>query len=189
MASASKRAAGGRDFVAIATRWAQAVLTGKVVACSYVKAACRRHIEDLKRSKAGKGFAYVFDPWHGADICDFAEKMPHVKGSWDPPTIVLAPPQIFILVVLFGWRRVSDGKRRFSMAYIEMARKGAKSTIAAVIGLYCLCCEGEVGPEIYVGATTGAQAFDEGAACVLPLGGGGGVGACWLQCAAAWRMP
>jgi phage terminase large subunit-like protein len=145
-----------KDFVAVANAWAKDVVGGKIIACQYVKQACRRHLNDLRRPKR---WGYEFDPWHGNNICDFAEKMPHVKGSWDPKTIVLAPPQIFILVVLFGWRRVEDGKRRFSTAYIEMARKGAKSTIAAVIGLYCLCCEDEVGPEIYVGATTGAQAL------------------------------
>lgn len=85
--------------------------------------------------------------------------MPHVEGSWETETIQLEAPQIFILASVFGWRRVSDGKRRFTTAYIEMARKGAKSTLTAVVCLYCLCCEDEAGPQIIIGATTGEQAW------------------------------
>jgi phage terminase large subunit-like protein len=77
---------------------------------------------------------------------------------WDTPTIRLEPPQVFILAVIFGWRRRSDGLRRFSSVYIEMARKGAKSTLTAGVALYCLCCEDEPGAQIIVGATTGEQA-------------------------------
>lgn len=84
--------------------------------------------------------------------------MPHVEGTWATPTICLEPVQVFILVAIFGWRRKSDGHRRFSSVYIEMARKGAKSTLTAVIALYCLTCEGEEGPQVIVGATTGEQA-------------------------------
>ncbi len=61
-------------------------------------------------------------------------------------------------MVVFGWRRNEDGGRRFSKAYIELARKGAKSTLTAGIALYCLCCEDEVGPQVVIGATTNEQA-------------------------------
>ena len=148
-----------RDYTGTALQWAKDVVARKIIACKPVRQACKRHLDDLKRSKKDKAWNCVFDRWWADDVCDFIEKLPHVKGQWETPTLRLEPPQVFILVVLFGWRRRNDGRRRFSMAYIEMARKGAKSTLAAGIGLYCLCCEGEVGPEIYVGATTGAQAL------------------------------
>lgn len=147
-----------RDYVGIAERWARDVDRGKIVACKWVRLACRRHLNDLKRAKADKAWPYRFDPWHGNDVCDFIEKLPHVEGAWETPEIRLEPPQIFILVAVFGWRRKSDGLRRFSSVYIEMARKGAKSTLTAGVALYCLCCEGEVGPQIIIGATTGEQA-------------------------------
>jgi phage terminase large subunit-like protein len=91
-------------------------------------------------------------------VCDFIEKLPHVEGHLGDADMTLEPAQIFILSVVFGWRRVNDGLRRFSTVYIEMARKGAKSTLTAGVALYCLCCEGEVGPQIVIGATTGEQA-------------------------------
>lgn len=149
---------GPPDYVGVALDFAKKVTSGKIVACKKVKQACRRHLDDLKRARKDKAWGYVFDAWHGADVCDYIEKLPHVAGSWDTKTITLEPPQIFILVVIFGWRKRSDGTRRFSTVYIEMARKGAKSTLTSGVALYCLTCENEVGPEIIIGATTGEQA-------------------------------
>lgn len=146
-----------RDYAAVARRYCDQVMSGKIVACKWVKLACKRHIDDLNRAHRG-GWHYNFDAWHANDVCDFIEKLPHVKGSWETSTIRLEPPQVFILASVFGWRRKDDGLRRFTSAYIEMARKGAKSTLTAGVALYCLTCEDEVGPEIIVGATTGEQA-------------------------------
>lgn len=143
-----------RDYAGIAERYARDVVAGRIVAGKWVRLACKRHLNDKKR----KGWLYRWDSWHANDVCDFVEKLPHVEGTWHSKTITLEPPQIFILAVVFGWRRKSDGLRRFNNVYIEMARKGAKSTLTAGIALYCLCCEGEVGPQIIIGATTGEQA-------------------------------
>lgn len=125
--------------------------------CKWVRLAAKRHLADLKK-QSRKTYPYKFDEWCANDICDFAEKFPHIEGEWDSETITLEPPQIFILCCVFGWRKKYSGHRRFTTVYIEMARKGAKSTLTAVIALYCLACEGEVGPQIIIGATTGEQA-------------------------------
>lgn len=156
MAAAPPADAGvhARDYAGTARAWAMAVVAGEVVACKWVRLACQRHLDDLAR----KRWPYRFDRWHADDVCDFVEKLPHTEGQWDTKTIRLEPVQIFILAVVFGWRRVEDGHRRFSMAYIEMARKGAKSTLSAGVALYCLCCEDEVGPQVVIGASTGDQA-------------------------------
>lgn len=66
---------------------------------------------------------------------------------------------MFILVVVFGWRRRADDLRRFTTVYIEIARKNAKSTLTAGVALYCLCCEDEPGAQCLVAATTGSQAW------------------------------
>src|SRR5207237_4133900 len=100
---------------------------------------------------------FFFDAWHAWDVCDFAEKLPHVEGTWDTPNIVLHESHIFFLVQLFGVRE-QDGTRRFTTALFAVARKNAKSTLAAIIGLYCQTCEGENGPQVISGATTGSQA-------------------------------
>jgi phage terminase large subunit-like protein len=48
--------------------------------------------------------------------------------------------------------------RRFKTVYVEVARKNAKSTLAAAIGLYMLIEDGEEGAEVYSAATTRDQA-------------------------------
>jgi phage terminase large subunit-like protein len=152
MASAAKKLAHARDYAGIAQRYATAVVSGKIVSCKWVRLACKRHIADLRRAREG-GWNFVFDRWHAGDVCDFAEKLPHIEGKWETPTITLEPWQIFCLSVVFGWRRRSDGGRRFSKAYLEIGRKNAKSTLAAVVTLYCFTCEQEPAPYIFIGAT------------------------------------
>lgn len=153
------------DYVAIATAYAEdaAKAKNKHKYCKWVRLAAKRHLADLKKAKRNKSWGYEFIAWQAGNVCDFIEKLPHVEGEWDTPTIRLEPWQIFILCVIFGWRRVTPGDwghwpRRFSAVYIECARKNAKSTLAAGVALYCLCCENEVGPQVIIGATTGDQA-------------------------------
>ncbi len=146
-----------RDYPGIANRYARDVVSDRVVACKWVRLACQRHLSDMKRR--GDDWPYRWDAWNAADICDFAELLPHIEGRWATPTLFLEPWQVFTLAVIFGWRRKADGGRRFSKVYWEVARKNAKSTIAAVITLYCLTKENEPGPYVFIGATTGAQAL------------------------------
>lgn len=89
--------------------------------------------------------------------CEFIEGLHHVEGKWSSPTIALDPWQCFVIVPLFGFRN-HDGGRRFTTALLAVARKNAKSTIAAAILLSCLCLEPEVGPQVISAATTGQQA-------------------------------
>lgn len=147
------------DYAAIAERYARDVLAdrrGKWT-CKWTWLCAQRQIKDLKRAKSGR-WEFYFDPWYVADVCGFIEKLPHIEGDWGGKTIKLEPAQVFWLACIFGWRRKSDGRRRFTRAYLEMARKNAKSTLAAGVALYCLTCEGETGPQVIIGATTGEQA-------------------------------
>ena len=88
----------------------------------------------------------------------FSKTLPHVEGSWKTKTISLEPWQVALVCIVFGWRRRSDGGRRFEQAYIEVARKNAKSALTSALALYCLTLDGEVGPQVKCAATTGGQA-------------------------------
>ena len=149
-----------RDFVAIAEAYAREAAADQQGRrfCKWARLAAVRHLRDMERASQDPDWPYQFDAWHAADVCEFAERLPHVEGRWNTATITLEPAQIFWLTSLFGWRRRTDGMRRFSVAYIEVARKNAKSTLAAIVSLYCLTCEGENGPQILIAATTGEQA-------------------------------
>ena len=147
-----------RDFVAVAKDYAKRAANpkNKKQFGIWMRLAAQRFLDDLKRAQ-GKIAPFKFDDWHAADICLFAEDLPHVEGTWDTPTIVLHESHVFFLVNLFGFRK-HDGTRRFTTALFAIARKNAKSTLAAIIGLYCQNCEGENGPQVITGATTGQQA-------------------------------
>ncbi len=158
-------------FANIATDYANAVVSGKIVACKWHRLACARHLKDLGRI-GSDGFPYVWNPVlknvRGLDfrpaerVCKFAQLMPHIKGDWAAKgqLIVLEPWQIFILTSIFGWVNAKTGKRRFRVADVIVPRKNAKSTLAAVIGLYMLGPDEEFGAEIYSGATSQDQAME-----------------------------
>lgn len=148
-----------RPYVQIANRYARDVVAGKIPACSYVAAACRRHLEDLKRSKTGK-FRYRFDAVAARARCAFIEQMRHVKGKWARTPIRLEAFQTFIVCVIFGWVHKKTDLRRFRQVYLELARKNAKSTLAAAIAHAMFTLDGEAGAEIYSGATTEKQAWE-----------------------------
>lgn len=149
-----------------AQRYANAVVSGELVAGKWEKAACQRFLDDLERQHSA--WPYKFCVESASRICEFAELCPHVEGEWGKPIwvngfkqyqkIVLEDWQIFILVNLFGWLHKETGLRRFRRAYEEVARKNAKSTIAAIIALYMLSADGEAGAQVYSFATKKDQA-------------------------------
>lgn len=145
-----------RDFCALAQRYAKDVVAGKIPAGRFVKAACKRQIEDLKRWKA-KGSAYRFDTARANKVCRFIELLPHIKGPKAGEPILLEPWQVFILTTVFGWVK-ADGTRRFRRVYIEVPRGNGKSALSSGVGLYMLCGDGEGGAEVYSFATTRDQA-------------------------------
>lgn len=83
--------------------------------------------------------------------------MPHVEGTWDSETVILHASHVLFLVNLFGFRS-ADGTRRFTIGLFAVARKNAKSFLAAIIALICYCFENEAGAQVLSAATTGSQA-------------------------------
>lgn len=115
----------------------------------------RRHIDDLEHG-ADRGLR--FDERLAARACAFFPRfLRHSKGEWAGYPLHLEPWQQFIIWSLFGWLR-DDGARRFRTAYMEVARKNGKTTLAAGIGLYLLDADGEPGAEVYTAATKRDQA-------------------------------
>ena len=130
------------------------VMSGRVIACHWLKQACQRQLDDLEHG-AARGLH--FDRDEAEHVLKFFTILKHSKGEWADKPIELEPWQQFLLWTLFGWRR-DDGTRRFRTAYIEVARKNGKSTIGAGVGLYLLAADGEPGAEIYSAATKRDQA-------------------------------
>ena len=103
---------------------------------------------------------YYFDRKAAGVVVKFFEKLlKHVKGEWAGQPFILQDWQKKeIIEPLFGWKRASDGSRKFRTAYIEIPRKNGKSTLAAGIALYLEFADGEQGAEVYSAAADREQA-------------------------------
>jgi len=146
------------DHVAESIEYAQEVVAGLIPACKWVKAACRRQLDDLERCENDEAWAYDWRPELADRVIRFIELLPHVKGPLAGEPIRLERWQKFILACVFGWIRKADGRRRFRTVYEEIPRKNAKTTKLAGIGLYMLTADGELGAEVYSAATKEEQA-------------------------------
>lgn len=137
-----------------AHQYALSVVAGEIPAGKYHKLACKRFLSDLDRDDL------EFREKAAQRACQFIEALPHVSGIWrqQKKKLILEPVQSFIVCNIFGWYDL-EGDRRFNEAFVLMPRKNAKSTLAAGIGLYMLCADGEAAPEVYAGATNEAQAL------------------------------
>lgn len=144
-----------------ANQYARAVVAGKIDVCRYVRLACQRHLDDLKRAKAAD-FPYQFSRTAAERVCVFIEEMPHTKGRWAArkEKLRLEPWQCFIDCCAFGWVHKSTGRRRFRRVYEEVPRKNGKSPHAAAIGHYMFAADGEHGAEVYSGAVSEKQAWE-----------------------------
>lgn len=143
------------NYFEISCRYARGVLSGRIPACSLVKKACERQLDDLDRYGDGKRF--IYDAEAGDRICWFIEHLTHVKGELAGQEIKLEPWQVFILHTTFSWK-TTEGIRRFRRVYIEVPRGNGKSSLSSGVALFCLCSDREPGAEVYSFATTRDQA-------------------------------
>ena len=142
-----------------ARQYIKDVTSGKVTTCNWVKLAVKRHLDDLERSK-DPSFPYYFDEKSAIRKITFSQDQRHIKGEWAKQRLklTLEPWQQFIDWCLFGWKRKTTHTRRFTKAYIEVARKNGKTLMAATTANFCLFADGEEGAEVYFCATKRDQA-------------------------------
>ena len=134
------------------------MLSGDIVACETIKQAVKRFRNDLAR-QGEADFPYYLCEETADALCDFFPQMLcHSKGQFAKLPFTLQPWQMFIVRQLFGWKNVSNGKRRFKKLFKTIAKKNGKSTFAAAVEIILLFADGEEAAEVYVGATKLAQA-------------------------------
>lgn len=151
-----------RNFVAIAKGYARDVAKGRIPAGKSVRLQCQRFLDEIELQKR-KDFPFRLDTRKAGRVCQFIEYLPHTKGRWarEKSLLVLEPWQVWILVCTFGWIHKAGpqkGLRRFRVLFVVVPRKNGKSAIAAGVGLYMFCADGEHGAEVYSGATNEKQA-------------------------------
>lgn len=148
-------------LVKAAETYARRVVAGKIPCCKWIKLACKRHLDDLKASKAAD-YPYKFDPAKAEKVAKFLQLLPHTKGKWASKRelIKLEGWQLFSVCIPFGWLRKKDSTRRFRTIVIFVPRKNGKSIIGGGVGAYMFVADGEFGAEVYSGATTEKQAWE-----------------------------
>ena len=120
------------------------MVAGDIVAGPVVRNACRRHLDDLKRSDG-----ICFDPDAAAHAFGFFEEVLKLsEGQFEGQPFHLEPSQAFIIGSLFGWKR-ADGRRRFRRAYIEQGKGNGKSPVAGGIGLFGMTATGAICEDTY----------------------------------------
>ncbi|MGF6607064.1 phage terminase large subunit-like protein [Paraburkholderia sp. WSM4175] len=138
------------------TRYAQRVVDARIVAGPHVRAACARHLDDLKHGHR-RGLLWNVEAARRA-INYFGDVLRLNGGDFEGLPFVLLDWQAFIVGSLFGWKR-RDGSRRFREAYVESGKGSGKSPLAAGIGLYMLTSDDEMRAEVYAAATRRDQAM------------------------------
>ncbi|HZS71714.1 MAG TPA: terminase TerL endonuclease subunit [Candidatus Acidoferrum sp.] len=101
--------------------------------------------------------------YHDAQAADRALKffpacLNHVTGEWAGQPFDLEPWQRRVVWDVYGWKRRSDGTRRFRIAHVEIPRKNGKSTFGAGLGIHGLCADQEPRAEVYSVAGDRGQA-------------------------------
>ena len=149
------------------TQYAIDVTEGKERAGLYVKWACERHLNDLKRAETEE-FPYYFDTEAAEKIRKFAAVLKLFEGEFCGQRMIFMGWQSFCFGAIYGWKRKGSGLRRFKTAHIEVPRKNAKTTTCTVPPLYGLTLEGEPAAQCYSLATKEDQAkITWGAACAI----------------------
>jgi phage terminase large subunit-like protein len=139
------------------TAYAQAVVSGKIIAGPYVRGACQRHLNDLDHA-GERGFYY--DEAAAADAIAFFEEVLCLNGGqYEGKPFLLLPWQDFIVGAIFGWQRKIDNMRRFRVVFVETAKGSGKSPLCAGVGIKGLCADKEARAEIYAAATFKDQAM------------------------------
>src|SRR5688572_406877 len=125
-----------------------AVKTGQ-----YIKLAAKRFLSDLKRNDI------YFDEREANHCINFIEKYcVQWEGAWRGQPFLLQPWQKFALQNIYGWIK-KNGKRRFTKAYIQIAKKNGKSSLSAGISLFHLLADKRINtPKVFTAANNEDQA-------------------------------
>jgi len=146
--------------------YAEDVLSGKKVACEYVRLACQRYLDYFQRDDV------YFDCKAADKVVNFISKLRHFTGSHNGNPFILEDWQKFIVYSIYGFYRKSDNHRMVRNAYIEVARKNGKTALVAALCLYHLIADGESNAQVILSATSAKQAkicFDMCSNFIKPL--------------------
>ena len=132
-------------------KYAEDVVAGRVVACQWVRLACKRFLDDLKSPD------YYFDEKKYKTVTSFTGVLKHYTSGAAGKPFVLEPWEDFIVCNLFCLYRVDTGRRKYKSGHISVSRKNGKTTLCAALGLFGLIGDGEPGASVIMAANSREQ--------------------------------
>lgn len=135
---------------------------GRILACKRHKQACERFLNDLKKMETD--WDWYWDEDEAQRIVKWYSYCKHSKGPLEGKLIELNSWQKFVICSIEAWRHKESNYRRFRFAFIQVARKNAKSQMEAGMASYELGAKGYNAAEIYTLGVEREQAkivFDE----------------------------
>ncbi len=115
--------------------YAKGCINGKITSCTKHKWACQRFLDDLERAKQ-KDCPFIWNESEAQKIVKWFSYLKHSKGVLAGQPIILTTVQKFDLCQIYGWLKRGTKYRRFNKAYMQKARKNAKSQEQAGVALY-----------------------------------------------------
>ena len=104
----------------------------------------------------------VFDPARVDRAITALRALKHTKGKWAGRPLEPTAEQVaYIIAPIFGWVKKNKAGRYVRIireAYIEMPRKGAKTTLVSAIAMILAFADDEPGAEVLLGAASRDQA-------------------------------
>lgn len=150
-------------------KYALDIVAGRIVANVWVKGACQRYLDDIKRIKKINSWEeldkykgpqvipFIFIPEAAEHFLKTVQRFDHPVGHWSSAKIKYEPWQKFIWMNIKGFFSTKTRMVRFRTAHIDVARGNAKSTMASQAALYEFTDKPN-GDRVYCAATSRDQA-------------------------------
>ena len=144
-----------KDYIAIANKYAEDVIAGKIIAGKEVVLACKRYKKDLKRKDI------ELRPRDPNAACSIMEGFfVHAQGEdmkgrpLMGEAFILQPWEVFNTVNLLGWFYKGTEIRRFTEAFIMIARKNGKTSFVAALSFAVGILQRQSGSTEYIVANS-----------------------------------
>ena len=149
-----------KRYKQIATKYADDVISGKIVAGKEIIAACQRFKKDLQREDLT---LHTKEPDIVLNIIE--KTLVHSQGEDMKGNPLLGRPfileswQIFIVYNLIGFYYKGTTERRYKEAFIEIARKNGKTSLIAALAWAMAILQRKSGSTCYIVANAMKQAL------------------------------
>ena len=128
------------------------IIDGSRPSCRYIRLACQRWLDDLKRADL------YFDSAIYLKICRFSRQFKHYKGPLAGQFFEPEDWQLFVFANIIGLKRSESGRRKYRLGDLYLPRKNGKTFLSAIFALWFLMMDGEAGAEVYMAALDQEQA-------------------------------